>query len=87
MNNTARKILAAASLLLAIALLLLGARKGHEVDTGETDEFGQKLTTEISERELVIQTTFGGLVKEDDGRLRPRKEGGLEKAGKQACPT
>lgn len=85
MNDSVRRIIAAATLLLAIVLIIMGARGEHTVFTGKHDEFGQELKSEISDREMVVQTTFGGVLRED-GRLQTRG-GEIEKAGKKACPT
>ena len=79
------KIVAAAFLILALALLLAGSFLTHRVYETDSAEFGILTFHRISEFEMVVDATFHGVAREGDrlyttyDRSQPR--------GKTACPT
>jgi hypothetical protein len=80
-----RKIIAAAVLIVALALLLAGSIRTHKVYESDTEEFGLLTFYRINEFQMVVDATFHGVAREDDrlystyDRSQPR--------GKSACPT
>jgi hypothetical protein len=80
-----RKVIAAAVLIVALALLLAGSIRTHKVYESDTEEFGLLTFYRINEFQMVVDTTFHGVAREDDrlystyDRSQPR--------GKSACPT
>lgn len=80
-----KKTIAAAGLLVALALLLMGSMRTHKVYESDTEEFGLLTFHRVSEFQMVVDATFHGVVREGDrlystyDRSQPR--------GKSACPT
>jgi len=80
-----RKVIAAAVLIIALALLLAGSIRTHKVYESDTEEFGLLTFYRINEFHMVVDATFHGVAREDDrlystyDRSQPR--------GKSACPT
>ena len=80
-----KKTMAAAGLLVALALLLMGSMRTHKVYESDTEEFGLLTFHRISEFQMVVDATFHGVAREGDrlyttyDRSQPR--------GKSACPT
>jgi len=80
-----RKIIALAALIIALALLVAGSFRTHKVYESDTDEFGLLTFYRINEFQMVVDSTFHGVAREDDrlyttyDRSQPR--------GKSACPT
>jgi hypothetical protein len=86
-ERAAVKIAGALGLALAIALIVIGARRTHPLYSRDAMEFGIEETTPIADRDLVRDATFSGVT-------RDRKDGHLystydrsKPAGKKACPT
>ena len=76
-----------AVVVLAAALALLAAgssRKTKIYETG-TDDFGIQAFTRVTERQMVVDSTFGGIALER-GRLVSTYDR-TAPAGKRACPT
>jgi len=79
------KIVAAALLILALALLLAGSFRTHRVYETDSGEFGILTFHRISELEMVVDATFHGVARED-GRLYTTYDRSQPR-GKTACPT
>jgi hypothetical protein len=86
-NNIVQKSIAGILLLVAVAMLTVGAMRTHTVydDDEVAAEFGIFTPQTISEAEMVIDTTFTGVTYRD-GRLFSTYDR-TEKGGKRACPT
>jgi len=84
-RNIAEKLAAALLLVAALALIGFGAWRIHKVYDPVTEEFGIVAFQRISERELVVDSTFGG-VRRDKGLLYTTYDR-TQPRGKQACPT
>jgi hypothetical protein len=79
----------AGGLALAAALVLLGAglRRQHALYDAGTAEFGiDQVATNISERAMVIDATFGGVERRANGLLYSTYDRTVPKT-KQSCPT
>lgn len=80
-----KKIIAAAGVVVALVLLVLGSIRTHKVYESDTEEFGLLTFYRISEFQMVVDSTFHGVSRENDrlystyDRSQPR--------GKTACPT
>lgn len=80
-----KKIIAAAGVVVALVLLVLGSIRTHKVYESDTEEFGLLTFYRISEFQMVVDATFHGVAREEDrlystyDRSQPR--------GKSACPT
>ncbi len=85
-----RKVVGAGALVLALGLFAVGIAAKHEVVLLNGEELAKEFDLppfhqEITDRELVIDTTFTGVVREGSAlhftydRSKP--------AGKRACPT
>lgn len=80
-----RKALSFGVLLAAVGMLFMGGQKEHKVFDDKEDEFGMPLYRRITEKQLVMDATFSGVVRKKDklystyDRSKP--------AGKRACPT
>lgn len=80
-----KKIIAAAGVVVALVLLVLGSIRTHKVYESDTEEFGLLTFYRISEFQMVEDATFHGVAREEDrlystyDRSQPR--------GKSACPT
>ena len=81
-----RKRLGMAMLILAVALFLIGARRTHKAYDTDMAGFGILTYQRISERQLVEDATFSGVMPKD-GRLVSTYDRSLPKLGKRACPT
>ena len=84
-RNTKEKLAAALLLAAALVLLLVGALRSHKVYDPVTEEFGIRAFQRVSELELVVDATFGG-VRRDKGLLYTTYDRS-EPRGKRACPT
>jgi len=86
-NGIIQKSIAAILLLMAIALLTVGAMRSHKVydDDEVAAEFGIFTHQTISDVQMVIDTTFTGVTYRD-GRLFSTYDR-TEQRGKRACPT
>jgi len=79
------KALIIMALVAALALLVVGIVRGHKVYDADAEEIGLVAFHRISDRQLVIDATFGGVARRAEklystyDRTQPR--------GKQACPT
>jgi len=85
MKRSIRSSAAIAGLVIAFGLLLLGFRTSQKIYEPGEDEFGIQVFHKIPDRDLVIDATFSGVLRED-GRLvttYDRSQG----VGKRACPT
>jgi hypothetical protein len=82
---TKERIAAAVLLLVALALLGVGMRSEHKVYDPTVEEFGLVAFERISETELVIDSTFGG-VRLDKDHLYTTYDR-TQAQGKRACPT
>jgi len=83
------KILSWTLLTASILFLIWGFVRGHEVYdlADEVDAaIGLVSTSTISERQLVIDSTFSG-VQRKEGELWSTYDRTAERTGKQACPT
>lgn len=74
-----------AGLLAAVCFLIVGALRTHEIQDAEPDEFGIRESGRISEAQLVVDTTFTGVIR-SNGMLQSTYSRG-EPRGKRACPT
>ncbi len=79
MNRIVRKILATLCLIGAIAFIVVGVFTKHDVRAGEK-------TVKLSDRELVSQASFSGVLKKN-GQLETVGGGAVDKSGEKACPT
>jgi len=74
-----------AGLVIALALLFAGSVRSYKVYDADNDEFGILTFHKVTDRLLVIDATFRGVICEEDklyttyDRLQPK--------GKRACPT
>ncbi len=84
-RNIMEKLAAAVLLMAALALIGFGAWRTHKVYDPVTEEFGIVAFQRISDRELVVDSTFGG-VRRDKGLLYTTYDR-TQPRGKQACPT
>lgn len=85
-KNRKRAWIGAAVLAVAVALIALGAARTRKVYDSETvQSFGIQTYVRLSDKQLVVDSTFGGVALKD-GQLYStydRAAGG----GKRACPT
>ena len=81
-----RKRLGIALLILAVGLFLIGARRSHKAYDADLAGFGIMTYQRISERQLVEDATFSGVMPEG-GRLVSTYDRAAPKLGKRACPT
>jgi hypothetical protein len=84
-RDTIQKGVAIILLLLACAFLLAGAVLRHKVYDSVADDFGIPAFLRISERQLVIDSTFSG-VERKNGRLYSTYDRSQPRA-KRSCPT
>ena len=80
-----RKVLAAVLLLAALALITAGSLRSYKVYDADADEFGILTFHRVSDRLIVIDTTFGGLSVKGE-RLYTTYDRSQAR-GKKACPT
>jgi hypothetical protein len=80
-----RNIAAGVVLALALAFLWVGARREHKAYDSDDEGFGILTFRRISDRQLVMDATFGG-VERRDGRLFSTYDRSAP-GGKRACPT
>ena len=81
----ARKMLATFALILAAMLIVIGARRSHKIFDEMEDDFGLLAYQRIDDRQLIIDTTFSGVLRKGD-RLHSTYDRAQQK-GKRACPT
>ena len=85
-NVTAQRALAVLLLLIAVVWLLAGGSRVHKVYDADADEWGGIRTFQkISERELVEDATFTGVVRKGN-ELQSTYDRSKPK-GKRLCPT
>jgi len=86
-NNIVQKTIAGILLLVAVAMLAMGAMRSHTVydDDEVAAEFGIFTHHAISDAQMVIDTTFTGVTYRDEKLWSTYDRS--EKAGKRACPT
>jgi hypothetical protein len=77
-----QRLLTAAALLAAATLLALGALRTRAIH----DRTGGAATTPISEKQLIADSTFGG-VERKDGKLAFTYDRSAPQKGKKDCPT
>ncbi len=86
MRRVAKERIAAALLLgAAVLALLAGAVRTHKIYDHSTEEFGILSFTRVSDGELVVDATFGGVARQGS-RLYTTYDRS-EPRGKRACPT
>ena len=84
-NAKYRKLLVTCVLVAALAFLVVGNVRVHKVYDAEAEEWGLVAFVKISERELIEDATFTGVVRKAEklystyDRTQPR--------GKRLCPT
>jgi hypothetical protein len=79
------RILAGIGLAVAMSLVVIGAVISHKAYDPGTEEFGIVAFTRISDRQLVEDATFSGVLRKGD-RLYSTYDRAVPK-GKRACPT
>ena len=79
-----RKV-AFAVFLLALALVAVGSATKAKIYEAGTDDFGIQAFTRVSDRQMVIDSTFGGIARAG-GKLVSTYDRSAP-AGKRACPT
>jgi len=85
LNLAKDRLIAAAVGLAALGLLLMGSVSKHKVFESAPSAFGINPFTRVSERQLIMDSTFGG-AKLEGGRLVTTYDR-LKPSGKRACPT
>jgi len=84
-SSAYRKTFAVAALVAALAFLVVGTVRVHRVYDGDAEDVGLVAFHKISDRELVEDATFTGVIRTAQklystyDRAQPR--------GKRACPT
>ncbi len=84
-RNIAERIAAIAVTLVALGLIAVGTVRAHKVYDPETEAYGIIAFTRVSDKDLVIDTTFGGVTR-TKGRLYSTYDR-TQPRGKKACPT
>ncbi|MDQ1257654.1 MAG: hypothetical protein QG656_2260 [Candidatus Hydrogenedentes bacterium] len=84
-RETYRKIWASILGAIAAVLLIAGALVTHKVYEADAGEFGILAFTRVSDRELVIDTTFSGSIRKGERLYTTYDRNGPR--GKRACPT
>ena len=79
------RVLAATVLVVAVALLGIGARGRHKVYDAKVADFGIQPFTWVDDKQMVVDATFGGI--ELKGGKLVTTYNRLEAGGKRACPT
>lgn len=90
MNPTVKKpifqrCLAIVALLVAVAFLIIGNLRVHKVYDADTEQFGIQAFHKISERQLVEDATFSGVLRK--GLKLYSTYDRSQAGGKRACPT
>ncbi len=85
MSRRAETILAVAVLSCGLVCLAVGAFAGHKVYERDDAAFGFLAYTRVSDADLVVDSTFTGVVRER-GRLYSTYDR-TQPRGKQLCPT
>lgn len=80
-----RKILAIIVLILAIALFLIGTVRSYKVYDREEVQTGIDAFYRVNERDLVVDATFTGVVREGDKLYSTYDRS--QPVGRRACPT
>lgn len=83
--DSKRKLSAIVALAIAFGFVLAGAARTHRAYTQDGDTFGLLTFDKVSERQLVVDSTFTG-VERRNGRLFSTYDRTVER-GKRACPT
>ena len=82
------RILGLVALLCALALLVFAGRKTYEVHPAAGDTSPAAAVETALETDMVIYSTYSGVMRGDDGQLQARTVlSTTEEAGKQACLT
>lgn len=84
-HSSFQRAAAVSVLVVAAALIAWGARVSHKVYEAEEDEFGLRVFHRISEKQLVEDATFSGVVRRS-ARLYTTYDRS-EPRGKRPCPT
>ena len=90
MNSITRRVkyqksLAIGALLIAVAFLIIGNLRVHKVYDADTEQFGIQAFHKISERQLVEDATFSGVLRK--GLKLYSTYDRSQAGGKRACPT
>jgi hypothetical protein len=80
-----QKSLAIGALLIAVAFLIIGNLRVHKVYDADTEQFGIQAFHKISERQLVEDATFSGVLRK--GLKLYSTYDRSQAGGKRACPT
>ncbi len=84
-NPLYRKALAAVLLLAALALMTAGSLRSYKVYDADADEFGILTFHRVSDRLIVIDATFRGVLVK--GERLYTTDDRSQARGKKACPT
>ena len=90
MNSITRRVkyqksLAIGALLIAVAFLIIGNLRVHKVYDADTEQVGIQAFHKISERQLVEDATFSGVLRK--GLKLYSTYDRSQAGGKRACPT
>ena len=80
-----QKIIAFVLLAIAVGLLAASPFVSHRAFDPDTEEFGLQAFTRLSEMQLVVDTTFGGVMRKGD-KLFSTYDRTVAR-GKRSCPT
>lgn len=81
-----RKTVGIVLLILAVVVLVAGARRSLKAYEADSEQVGILTFQRISERQLVEDSTFAGVIRKD-GRLYSTYDRSQPREGKRACPT
>lgn len=82
------RIAGGAALAAALIFLAAGLLRKHALHDPGASEFGiDQVATNISERAMVIDATFGGVERRPDGRLYSTYDRTAPQSSKKSCPT
>ncbi len=84
-RRTVEKLVSGVLLLVACVLLAAGATWKHRVYDADSDDWGLVTFTRLSDKDLVIDATFGGVTRES-GKLYSTYDRSQPRT-KRACPT
>ena len=84
MSPTTRKGIASGLVLVALALLVVGGLRVHKVYDRSSGTHGLLTFSNLSELDLIVDATFGGVVRRD--RLYSTYDR-KQARGKRSCPT
>jgi hypothetical protein len=80
-----RRRIAYALIAASLAMLVAGAARAFKVYEQEAGDFGIQGFTRVSDRQMVIDATFGGVARKGNRLLSTYDR--LKPQGKRACPT